>query len=629
MFDFVAKHKRLLQGFLLLLIVPPFAFFGIQGFERMWSGGTSVAEVDGDKVSAQEFNRALDQQRNQLRSVMGQAFDPALLDTPAARKRLLEGLIEQRVLASYMARNGLSVSDNQVRDLVLAEPAFQEDGKFSRARYEAFLRSQGESEAYVEAQLRSELAARQLAGGLADSGFAAKALAQRLAALRGESREVSESMLAASQFLPLAKLPADAVEQYYKTHLAEFESPEQLRAEYVVLSQDALITDEPVSADEVKAVYEAVMAPRFREQAEARKKAESILAEVRRDPSKFAEIAKANSQDAGSAAQGGDLGWFGRGALVKPFEDAAFKLKLNEISSIVASEFGFHIIKLTGIRRDASGKGEERRASHILINAPGDVKDFEGARPDIERDLKRQRASKKFPELAESFSNLADDQPDSLQPVAEKFHLKVVTTDWFSRQAAPPPLNNPKLAAALFADDAIRNKRNTEAVETAPGSVVVARVLEHRAATTRPLADVRAEIERKLTAEAALRLAREAGLERLKALQTGAAPALPWGPPHSVSRENPNGIDRRAIAPILGADASKLPAYVGVDLTPAGYAIYRVAKVTPAPAIDDAKLRAYQTGLARQEARAAYDAFTTALRADAKVEINEANLARK
>ena len=154
MFDFVTKHKRLLQGFLLLLIVPPFAFFGIQGFERMWSGGTSVAEVDGDKVSAQEFARALDQQRNQLRGALGQAFDPALLDTPAARKRLLDGLVEQHVLASYMARNGLRVTDDQVRDLILAEPAFQEDGKFSRARYQAFLRSQGESEEYVEAQLR-------------------------------------------------------------------------------------------------------------------------------------------------------------------------------------------------------------------------------------------------------------------------------------------------------------------------------------------------------------------------------------------------------------------------------------------------------------------------------------------
>lgn len=628
MFDFVTKHKRLLQVVLLLLIVPPFAFFGIQGVERMVSGGTDVAEIDGLKISAQEFNRALEQQRDQLRGVLGQAFDPSLLDTPQARKQILDNLIVQRVMSLYMARNHLFVSDDQVRELILAEPTFEEEGKFSRTRYQSFLRSQGESEAGFEARLRSELSVRQLASGLVESGFASKTTAQRIAALRGERREIAEAMIPASEFAARVKVQADAVEQYYKAHPKEFETPEQIRVEYVALAQDALAAQEAVGPEEVRAAYEATLAPRLRERTEARKKAEGVLAEVRKDPSKFADLAKAHSQDPGSAAQGGDLGWFARGSLVKPFEDAAFKLKENELSGLVASEFGFHIVKLTGIRKSAGGKAEERRASHILINAPPETKDFATARTEIERDLKRERVAKKFPELAESFSNYADDQSDALQPVADKFKLKLMTTEWFSRANIPPPLNNPKLAAALFNDDAVRSKRNTEAVETAPGRLTVARVVEHKPTAVRPLDEVRAQIVRKLTDEEALKLARDAGQEHLKTVQAGGAAALKWSPQRTVSRENPAGVDPRAVAPIMRADAAKMPSFVGVELPPTGYAIYRVSKVIPAQPADDAKMRAGQTGLARQAAREAYEAFLSSLRARADIEVNESKLAK-
>ena len=270
------------------------------------------------------------------------------------------------------------------------------------------------SEEQFEAQLRSDLVMRQLTAGLVDSGLVAKTTAQRIAALRGESREVSESMLPASQFVAQVKLAPDAVEAYYKAHPKEFEAPEQIRAEYAELTLDAVIAGEPIPADEIKAWYESqhrAEAARAARGPQAHRRRWS--AEVRKDPSRFAELAKASSQDPGSAAQGGDLGWFGRGAMVKPFEDAVFKLRENEVSPIVETEFGFHVIKVTGVRKAEGGKGEERRASHILVTAPGEVKEFEAARADIERDLRRQRAQKRFPELAEQFSNMAYEQPDS------------------------------------------------------------------------------------------------------------------------------------------------------------------------------------------------------------------------
>ena len=625
MFDFVGKHKRLLQLLLALILIPPFAFFGIQSFSR-FAGGSDIAEVDGSPIAPAEFSRALEQQRDQLRAALGRNFDPALLDTPEARKQLLDNLVARRVLGLYLGRNRMSVTDEQVRELIAAEPAFQEDGKFSRGRYEALIRGQNMSEAQFEAQLRNDLVMRQLSAGLVDSGFVAKTTAQRIAALRGESREVSESILQASQFAGQVKLAPEAVEAYYKAHPKEFEVPEQIRAEYAELTLDAVIAGEPIPADEIKAWYETNVAPKRRERLEARKRVEELAAEVRKDPSRFAELAKANSQDTGSAAQGGDLGWFARGAMVKPFEDAVFKLRENEVSPIVETDFGFHLIKVTGIRKGEGGKGEERRASHILVAAPGDAKDFETSRAEIERDLRRQRAQKRFPELAEQFSNMAYEQPDGLAPLAERFKVQIRPTDWFGRGNAPQPLNNPKLVNALFGDDALRNKRNTEAVEIAPGRVVVARVLEHKPAAVRPLDEVREGIVKRLTAEEALKLAQAAGIERLKQLQAGEGAATSWSLARTVSRENPVGLDPRAVPPVFRVDPAKLPAYVGVDLPPAGYGLYRISKVTDAQAADDAKLRALDTALSRQEARDGYQAFIDGLRGRAKVEINEANL---
>jgi peptidyl-prolyl cis-trans isomerase D len=629
MFDFVGKHKRLMQIFLAIVIVPTFAFFGIQSYEGISAAGrTEVASVAGGPISVAEFNRALDVQRDQARAALGSNFDPALFDSPQVRRELLDGLIAQRALLAYADGGGMSVSAEQLAANILATPVFQEDGKFSRERYQTLLRTQGLSEPQFEAQMRGDMLLQQLGAGLVESAFASKSVAQRLAAARAESRDVAETVFPAVQFAGQVKVTPDAIEAYYKAHPKEFETPEMVRAEYVVLSTDALAAQESVTPEEVRAWYDANVAPRFKERAEARKRVEALAAEIRKEPARFAELAKAHSQDPGSAAQGGDLGWIGRGAMVKPFEDAVFKAKVNETTGIVESEFGFHVIRVTDVRKEA-GKGEERRASHILINAPKAEKDFESARAEIERDLKRQQVAKRFSEIADQFSNIAYEQPDSLQPLAEKFKLKVESSDWITRTAGRPPLDNPKLLAALFGEEAIKNKRNTEAFDTAPGRLVAARVVEHRPAAVRPLAEVSSQIGRKLADEEALKLAIKAGSEKLAELQGGKAPSLTWGQARSVSREAVGALDPRAVGPVFRADASKPPVYVGVELPPTGYTIFRIGKVTEAKNLDAAKLRAAETGLARQEARQAYQAVLSAVKARSDVTVNEKNLERK
>jgi peptidyl-prolyl cis-trans isomerase D len=628
MFDLVHKHKLILQSFLGLIALS-FALWGVQSYRGAFSSSDTVADVGGIRISQHEFGRELEQQRERLMAMLGKSFDATAFDTVQMRRELLEGMISQRVLAVFASRYNMAVNDQQLREAIAGVPAFHENGKFSIDRYRSLLRAQNLTEAQFEHGLRGDLVMQQVSAGIADSAFAPRAVARYLAAARAQTRTISEQVYAPEQFRGQVKLAADAVEAYYKANPKAFEAPEQVRAEFVVLSRDAMAEREKVSADDVRAHYEQTMAPRFKQRAEARRKIEEILAEAKKNPERFAELAKANSQDPGSAREGGSLGYFARGSMVKPFEDAAFKLKPGEISPVVETEFGFHIIRLNAVRKGEGG-AEERSASHILITAPKDAKDFDAARGEIEAELRRQRMLKKFPESAEAFSNMAYEQPDSLQPLAERFGLKIERSGWLTRQGeeGAGPLENARLRAQLFTDDAIKNKRNTEAIEVSPGTLVAARIVEHRPAALRPLDEVRAEIGRMLTEREAQRLAREAGEAKLAELRAGKDAGVHWGAsPRTVSREKPGELDRGAQAAVFGADVSKLPAYIGVSLGDKGYALYRISSVTDVTDLDERRLATSQFGLARQEAREDYQSFVAGLRGRTSIKINEQNLA--
>ncbi len=295
--------------------------------------------------------------------------------------------------------------------------------------------------------------------------------------------------------------------------------------------------------------------------------------------------------------------------MVRPFEDAAFKLKPNQISDLVESDFGFHIIKITGIK-------------------PGKMKSLEAARPEIERELKKQHAGRRFAEAAEAFSNLVYEQPESLGPAAERFKLTVQRAPGVTRLSAPvPALSNARLLAALFADDSIKNRRNTEAIETAPGVLVSARVLDHKAASQRPFDEVKGDIARQLAQQEALALARRQGAERLEQLKNGDASAARFGATKLVSRDEPRDLGPEALSRVFGADASKLPVYAGMESNN-GYVIYRVTRVADVQP-DEARQRGVQSELGRAGGTQEFKSFLDGLRADAKVEINRAVLEKK
>jgi len=439
-------------------------------------------------------------------------------------------------------------------ETTMAIPPFQVDGKFSRERYDAALRNERMSSEAFDGALRRDLLMQQLTGALADSGLASKAVSRQFAQLRAKQREIAEHRIQADAQLAQPKVTAEAVRAFYDGNPARFQVPEEVGVEYLVLSADTLLASEQVGADEIKAYYESNVSrygePEQRrashiligvkrgagdaEKANARERAAQILSQLRKSPGSFAELAKKNSGDPGSASQGGDLGFFSRGMMARPFEDAAFRLKPNQISDLVESDFGFHIIKITGIKA-------------------GKMKSLEAARPEIERELKKQRAARRFAEAAEAFSNLVYEQPESLGPAAERFKLTVQRARGVTRQSAPVPvLNNARLLAALFADDSIKNRRNTEAVETAPSVLVSARVLDHKPSSLRPFDEVKGDLSKQLAQQEALVLARRQGAERLEQLKKGDAPAVRFGATKLVSRDEPQDLSPEALSKIFG-----------------------------------------------------------------------------
>ncbi|MNM98275.1 Foldase protein PrsA 1 precursor [compost metagenome] len=317
-------------------------------------------------------------------------------------------------------------------------------------------------------------------------------------------------------------------------------------------------------------------------------------------------MAKKQSQDPGSAEKGGDLGFMGRGALVKPFEDAMYALKDGQISDVVETDYGYHIIKLTGIK-------------------PAETQPLEAVRPELEAELKKQLASKKYTELADAFGNTVYEQSESLKPAADKFKLTIQTADNVTRTpnlalGAQNPLNNEKVLKALFSDDALKNKRNTEAVQVGPTTLVAARIVDYRPATARKFEDVEAQVRQAYVAQQAAELARKDGEAKLEALKK-ADSAAGFGQTVTVSRTKADGLSPKAVEAIMRADATKLPAVVGVDLGADGYAIYRIAKVSSPTTANPGQRDAEAQQLAQLAGQTELAAYYESLKARAKVKI--------
>ena len=614
MFDFVHENKKLIQ-IILALIILPFAFWGVDSYNKSGNRAEVVATVNGAKITQREFEYALRQQQDRLRQIMGANFDAAMLDNPEMKRAAIDNLVEQRLLIEHARSAGLAIVDEQVAQVISGIEAFQDNGKFDKKRYETALASQNMSPLMFETRLRDELLGWQVRDAYVQNGFVSNGVADNIIRLNEQQRTVSVSAISFQSYLAQAKVDEAAPKKYYEQNQKEFQVQEQAKVEYVKFSVNDLLTRVEASAECVRKYYDehqndfgateerqaahilitvAAVAPQA-EQDAARAQAEKLLQQVRQNPARFAELAKQNSQDPGSAANGGDLGFFGRGMMVKPFEDTAFALKQDEISGLVKSDFGYHIIKLLAVK-------------------PARLLSFDEAQEGILNKLRQQKATDMFAELAEKFSNAVYEQSDTLKPAADLVGAKIEQSGWLVKGATADEPWSAKMLQEIFTDETVKNKRNTAAIEVAANTLVAARILEYKPASIRTLDEVLETIRQKLLHQQALELAAKQGRALLEQLQRGDKPVLSWAAAQTVTRARHGSLNADMIRKVFQADATRLPQFVGAETPQDGYVLVRIDAVKDAGKPDDKK----RAGYAQQMRQLTGEEMLRAYLADAK-----------
>ena len=629
MFEFIRKHSKIVMVLLFLLIIPSFVMFGVDGYRRSAEEGKAVAVVDGSDVTQAEWDEAHRITVERARS-QSPNLDARFFDSPEAKYATLERLVRERVLRAAADKFHLAPSESRLAGTLQQDPSISQlrgaDGKLDIAQYRQILAAQGMTPESYEARVASEMAMRQVLEGVSSSSIATQAQADAVLSSFFQQRNIQVALFKASDYVAKAVPTDDDLQKYYDAHQARFRRAEQADVEYVVLDIDAIKQGIVPAEADLRAFYEQNQArlvgqeerrashilltvPKDAPQAERDKikaHAAQLLADVRKNPGSFASVARKESQDPGSAAQGGDLNFFARGAMVKPFEDAAFSMKKGDISDVITTDFGYHILQLTDIKT-------QRQRS------------FEEVRPELEAQFRQQEAQKRFAEVAETFTNTVYEQADSLKPVADKLKLPLRTATNVGRVptgSQTGALANPRLLTALFSPDAVEKKRNTEAVEIGPSQLASARIVKYTPARTPPFADVRDEVRALWVSEKSIALAKQDGEAKLAAWKTAPAGAT-LAPAVNVSRTEGAQQAPAVVAAAMRAPSASLPAWVGAETGTGAYAVIRVNKIearvaTPAndPAVERAQV-AQAWGSA--ESNAYYDWLRTRMKVQIKV----------
>lgn len=625
MFDLIRRNTKILMFILVVLIIPSFVLLGLEGYTGFGARNQAVAEVAGSKITQAEWDAAHRSNVERLRA-RSPDIDVRLLDTPEMRQQTLEALVRQRVTLIAADKLNLYGADERVQRMFRADPDLAFLRKPDGSLNADILNAQGMSAAQFEQKLRQDVAMWQVLDGVSATAVAPVGATHAALDALLQQREVRIARFEAKNYIAGIQPTDEELAAYHAdpAHASLFELPERVSIEYLVLDLDTLKSGLTVSEDDLRQFYkenearystpeerrashilvktDAGASAADREQAKA--KAQGLLDQLKQDPKRFAELAKQHSDDPGSAARGGDLDFFGRGAMVKPFEDAAYALEVGALSDLVESDFGYHVIQVTGKR------GGEKRS-------------FEDVRPEIEAEAKQQLAQRRYAEAAETFSNTVYEQADSLKPAADALKLKVHTVTDVTRNPVPGatgPLANAKFLEALFSDDAVRNKRNTEALEIGPSQLASGRVVEHAPARKRPLEETKDLVRERVIAERAATLARQAGEAKLAAWKAGEAPGDALDQPLIISRAQGETLPRVLIESVMKASPDPLPSWTGVDFGEPGYAVVRIDRIVSREAAPDEQ-RALQRQYAQLWGEAEALAYYAALRTRYKTKI--------
>lgn len=565
-------HKRWMMFIAMIFIIPSFVVTGIYSYNRMSDSENDLATVGDTSITMMDFDNAKRQYLDNFRRQMGQSFKPNMLDTAEARASILAALISDRAISLEIASEYMNVGEADAINLVKQAPAFQRDGKFSTEAYQQFLNSMGKSDEQFVLELRRDLTRQMLLSAVSQTTQASNTVAQRIHDLLTEERTIRTFEIKPTAFLKSVSV-TDAEEQsYYDQNKSLFAVPESVDIEYVVLSPESY-KNIKASEDDIKTFYEQNL-QRFstpeerrashiliavnneKTDADAKKEADEIYKQLQADPSKFAQLAKSKSADPGSARQGGDLGFFQKGMMVPEFDNAVFSGKKGDLVAPVKTQFGYHIIKIVDVKA-------------------AQAKPLKEVRGEIEALYQQQAAIRAFAEDAENFSNMVYEQSESLQPVAERFGLKIQTVKNVTRDFEDQ-LINPNVIEALYGFDVLEDKRNSNAIEVASNTLLSARVTAHHKQTVKTFDEVKGDIVATLKNQKATEAARAQGSADIAKLLDKKSASVKFGDKTVISRERPGAYAYEVVTAALRPEANKLPTYTGVQTQDGSYFVIEV-----------------------------------------------------
>ncbi len=624
------------QGWLawviVILISIPFALWGVNEYIGP-DPDPSVITVGEREIGQREFRQAYFDHRRRLQEIMGSDFRPELIDEAQLREQVVKNLVENEITMAAALDQGYRVSDAQLASVIQAQPSFQRDGRFDRVLFEQYLRTQGQSAETFALRLRAALMRGQLEAGLAGTEFVTSATIRRLHELRRQKRAVEYAVVPTARYAE-QQVSDTEIEAYYRDNIASFLTPERVRLSYIDLRLEDLAEQIAVGDEDLRQRYEERKAqfgtPEDRkvshilipvedsldaaQDAAAKARIEELRARIGGSED-FAAVARAASGDPGSAQDGGDLGFIGRGIMDPEFERVAYELPLGQVSEPVRTAFGYHLLQVTEITE-------------------AEVQPFEARVEELRRELQRERAESQFFALAEQLATLTFEAPDTLSVAAEALDLPIQSSDWVERAGGSGIGAHAAVVNAAFSDDVLAGGNNSEPLELGGDRLVVVRVAERREATQRSLEEVRGEIEQRLRADAARNRAAEAGTEMLRRVRGGeslkavaAAEGLQVKAPGFITRESaeiPPAVLRQAFR--LGRPGPGATVADGVVLANGDFAVMELLGVEEGAApITAEEQQSLRNAIIQARAQDAVAGSTEGLRTRAKVSINPEN----
>ncbi|ASR89847.1 SurA N-terminal domain-containing protein [Alcaligenes aquatilis] len=637
MFEIIRKNQRVMQLVLLVLILPSFVLIGVSGYSSYVSGDSDIVKVGDSAITSQEFDRARRMQLDDMQRNNPSGFDLAQADSLESRRALLESLIDQRVQIEVATADRFNVSDIALRDYIATMPEFQENGVFSPALYSQVLASAGIDTRDFEQSQRGQLALQRVLGPVAASTSMLPSVMNKLEIALTEERGVRTRTFLTRDFEPEVQISDADLQAWYDANKQSLELPQQVKVEYLLLNEAAAFKDLPTPTDEqLKQYYEQNKARYVQpgrvnishilvnvpagasdsEREAAQTKARELAEKAQANKDDFADLARANSQDEGSAREGGELGWISKGSWPSVLENAVFALKKGDVSGVIEGPNGFHIFKSNEVQPE---QGES----------------FEQARSKVQEEVRKQLASERFADMASKLTNLVYDNEDSLEAAANALGLTLKQAEGISRQGLIPAsqvegdlaaangpdaavLDDSRVRQALFNAEALASRKNAGVVEVSPDTLIALRVIDVTDAHVPALDKVRTIAEENLRREKAAALAVQAGEDYLKQLQAGSEPEN-FSAQFAVSRAEFPEMDEALLNKVLANPVDKLPAYVG-DRQPQGYTVVQILSHQPGKA-GNPGLDMLTAQLTQAMARTETQAVLQAMRVQEKVQI--------